>query len=142
MAKPSRTESESLKENDGSEPSGYAPSYASHRRKAPNESAAALAGASGAGEATNQNRHGHPNSLSAQRQRILDRLRMGSADTLTLRRELDVLMPAARIHELIHKFGEPILSTRVTRETESGRKHRGIALYALLPGGEGGNHGA
>lgn len=138
MAKPSRTESASPKENNDSEASSYARSYASHRRKTPNEGAASLAGQRGAGEATDQNRHGHPNSLSAQRQRILDRLRMGSADTLTLRRELDVLMPAARIHELIHKFGRSILSTRVTRETEAGRKHRGVALYTLLPGGDGG----
>lgn len=74
----------------------------------------------------------HPNSLSAQRQRILERLRMGPADTITLRREEDVLMPAARIHELIHRFGYGIHSTRISRETEAGVLHRGISRYALL----------
>ncbi len=76
--------------------------------------------------------HEHANSLSAQRQRVLNRLRLGPADTLVLRREEDVLMPAARIHELIHRFGFTILSTRVRRQTEAGRQHHGIALYALL----------
>jgi len=103
------------------------------------QSAADLAGSDGATHQSKQSQH--PNSLSAQRQRVIERLRKGPADTLTLRREEDVLMPAARVHELIHRFGYSITSLRVRRETEIGRLHNGIALYALMAEPVGGAHG-
>lgn len=47
-------------------------------------------------------KHYHTSSDS-QRSRIMSRLREGAATTLQLRRDEDVLMPAARIFELRHK---------------------------------------
>ena len=43
------------------------------------------------------------NSSEAQRARLLEHLKQfGSATTIELRRDLDVMMPAARAHELRH----------------------------------------
>uniref|UniRef100_E6PQ93 Winged helix-turn-helix domain-containing protein n=1 Tax=mine drainage metagenome TaxID=410659 RepID=E6PQ93_9ZZZZ len=94
------------------------------------ENAASLAGLRGA--STQQNgQQRHPNTLNAQRQRVIERLRKGSADTITLRRDEDIMMPATRVHELRHQFGFDILSTRVKRETDIGRPHT-VAMYTLL----------
>lgn len=72
------------------------------------------------------------NSLEAQRKRLIDALRCGPITTIEARRNLDILMPAARVHELKHKHGEPIDKVWVRQETESGKLHR-IARYFLLP---------
>jgi hypothetical protein len=72
------------------------------------------------------------NSAEAQRARLLAALRRGPMTTLEIRRELDVLMPAARIHELRHLYRKNILTVRVHRQTESGQVHS-VALYALQP---------
>ncbi len=72
------------------------------------------------------------NSRRAQQQRLLDYLRKhGSIDTVTARRELDTMMPAARIFELRHEQGFDIVSQRVRRETDHGRTHS-VALYVLV----------
>jgi hypothetical protein len=59
-------------------------------------------------------------STADQRQRILERLRLGPATTIELREELDVMAPAPRIHELRHNDGYEIHSRRVIDETRPG----------------------
>ena len=71
-------------------------------------------------------------SLEAQRKRLMDALRCGPITTIEARRNLDILMPAARVHELKHKQGEPIDKVMVQQETDNGKLHR-IARYFLLP---------
>ena len=73
------------------------------------------------------------NSAHAQRQRLLARLRSGPLSTIGARRELDILMPAARVHELRHREGWEIQTLRREEETESGKKHN-VALYVLQCG--------
>lgn len=69
-------------------------------------------------------------SSSAQRTRLLARLRLGPIDTLSARSELNILMPAARIKELKER-GHPIRVQRINMTDEQGRTHHGIALYYL-----------
>lgn len=74
------------------------------------------------------------NSAAAQRAKLLDRLLVGPLTTLEARRPpLDVLHPAARIHELRHGAGYNILMTWIKQPTEAGRVHR-VALYSMQPG--------
>lgn len=73
----------------------------------------------------------HNTSANAQRARLLERLRHGPIDTITARRELNTLMPAARIKELRDE-GHRIITARITLVDEDGRTHHGIALYALV----------
>ncbi|GEM_PF-1523670 len=70
------------------------------------------------------------NSTEAQRQRLLERLRTGPLSTIEARRDLDILMPAARVHELRHRDGWNIQTLRIPEETECGKKHN-VALYVL-----------
>jgi hypothetical protein len=78
--------------------------------------------------------HGDSNSAHSQRQRLLQWLReYGSIDTITARRELDVMHPAARIQEL-KKRGYLIDTVWIDRPTDCGKLHR-VALYVLQPGG-------
>lgn len=72
------------------------------------------------------------NSASAQRARLLQRLRIAPLDTLEARKMLDILMPAARICEL-RKQGNRIDTVRVARPTDEGKLHS-VALYVLQPG--------
>lgn len=66
----------------------------------------------------------HGNSADDQRQRLLAHLREhGSIDTLTARKRLDILMPAARIFEL-RAMGFVLPLVWVRRHTEAGRSHR------------------
>lgn len=74
-------------------------------------------------------------SASAQRARLLARLQHGPVDTITARRELNILMPAARIKELRER-GHPILAQRISMTDDQGRTHHGIALYYLPQTGE------
>jgi hypothetical protein len=74
----------------------------------------------------------HHNSVEVQRQRILDRLRIGPASTLQLRSELDVLAVGARIFEL-RRDGHPIDTLTVTEATACGQPHR-VARYYLRRG--------
>ena len=69
-------------------------------------------------------------STEAQRARLLAWLKPGPIDTITARRELNILAPAARIIEL--RFaGYPINTQRITLTDDQGRTHNGIALYFL-----------
>ena len=71
-------------------------------------------------------------SASAQRARLLDALRCGPVTTIEARRNLDILMPAARVHELRHRFGALIDTIRIAQPTDSGKLHN-VAQYILLP---------
>lgn len=80
----------------------------------------------------------HFNSLAAQRQRLMDWFRAhGMVSTLAARRELDILAPAARVHELRHRYGLKIDLVWVKEPTDCGRVHR-VGQYVLRP--EGGVH--
>jgi hypothetical protein len=72
-------------------------------------------------------------STENQRQIILEALRTGPKDTIALRGNYGVLMPAPRIGELKHRFGYNIETVRVTRHTQDGVLHSRIALYVLHP---------
>ena len=73
-------------------------------------------------------------SAEAQRARLLDALRCAPITTIEARRNLDILMPAARVHELKHRHGHDIRTLRVRQETDSGKLHS-IAKYVLFVGG-------
>lgn len=70
------------------------------------------------------------NSAAAQRAKALDLLRGGPKSTLQLRRDGDILAPAARVLELKRR-GFDILTEWVHQATDSGKLHR-VALYVLL----------
>lgn len=71
------------------------------------------------------------NSAHDQRKRLIDWLMIhGSIDTITARRELDILMPGARIHELRHRFGHRIDTVRTKLPTDCGKPHN-VAMYVL-----------
>lgn len=70
------------------------------------------------------------NDAAAQRRRALDLLRSGPKSTIQLRRDADILAPAARILELKRR-GFDILTHWVHHATDSGKLHR-VALYVLL----------
>ncbi|OIQ83769.1 hypothetical protein GALL_344310 [mine drainage metagenome] len=98
----------------------------------PERDDAANSGGSCGVKAKQSDQYANGNSRRAQQQRLLDYLRKhGSIDTVTARRELDTMMPAARIFELRHEQGYDIVSHRVRRETDYGRTHS-VALYTLL----------
>lgn len=70
------------------------------------------------------------NSAAAQRRKALDLLRSGPKSTLQLRRDGDILAPAARILEL-RRRGVEIITHWVHQATDCGKLHR-VALYVLL----------
>ena len=70
------------------------------------------------------------NGAAAQRRRALDLLRSGPKSTIQLRRDGDILAPAARILELKQR-GFDILTQWAHQATDSGKLHR-VALYVLL----------
>ena len=72
------------------------------------------------------------NSSQSQRLRLLESLKVAPVDTITARRELDVMHPAARFQELKQR-GNLIDTVRVGRASDCGKVHR-VALYVLLPG--------
>ena len=73
------------------------------------------------------------NSTFAQRKRILEAQREGLKSAIWIRRELDVLMPAARIFELRHNEGFNIQTNRRYESTDVGKQHS-VAEYILMPG--------
>ncbi|NTV69877.1 MAG: hypothetical protein HGA71_07000 [Azonexaceae bacterium] len=73
-------------------------------------------------------------SAEAQRKRLIDALRCGPITTIEARRNLDILMPAARVHELKHRHGFDIQTIRVRQETDCGKLHS-VAKYVLVVGG-------
>lgn len=81
----------------------------------------------------NPDRHYADLSAEAQRKRLIDALRCGPVTTIEARRNLDILMPAARIHELKHRHGFDIQTVRVRQETECGKLHS-VAKYVLMTG--------
>lgn len=80
--------------------------------------------------ASHNQSHCHSTSAFAQRAFILELLRQGPADTLTIRSELSVLMPATRIFELKQR-GFDIETHRISTIDENGTVHHGVALYVL-----------
>jgi hypothetical protein len=81
----------------------------------------------------NYSRAVNDTSLGAQRQRLLSHLRHDSIDTITARRELNIMHPAMRVKEL-REAGHNIATIRVDRHDTEGRKHRQVALYVLQVG--------
>lgn len=73
---------------------------------------------------------GNSNSADAQRQRLLDRLKVAPVDTVTARRDLDILGVAQRIIEL-RRFHR-IDTVWTKQQTDCGKVHR-VALYVLQP---------
>ena len=69
------------------------------------------------------------NSVFAQRNRILDFVRKRPLDTLTERKELDIMHPAARVMEL-RKRGFRIKTIAIDRPSNCGKIHR-VACYVL-----------
>lgn len=72
------------------------------------------------------------NTAIAQRKRILDFLRIRPLDTLTARKELEVMHPAARVMEL-RKRGFRIKTIEIDRQSDCGKIHR-VACYVLEAG--------
>jgi len=76
------------------------------------------------------------NSSEAQRQRLYSWLKVhGMIGTLAARRDLDILAPAARVHELRHRFGLEIDLIWANEPTDCGRVHR-VGMYVLRPAAE------
>ena len=69
------------------------------------------------------------NSARSQRMRLLRRLRESNLTTIEARRDLDILMPAARVFEL-RAIGHDIATVWTSAPTDCGRTHR-IARYVL-----------
>ena len=69
------------------------------------------------------------NSAHSQRMRLLKKLRESNVTTIEARRDLDILMPAARVFEL-RAIGHDIATIWTNAPTDSGRIHR-IARYVL-----------
>lgn len=94
--------------------------------------AAEVLDAPGAAQEVTTSKANHTgNTLEAQRSRALDWLkRFGSATTIELRRDCDIMMPAARIHELRHKFGCNITTLWTHQQTDCGKLHR-VARYVI-----------
>ena len=74
------------------------------------------------------------NSAADQRARLLTALRHRSVTTVQARRDLDIMMPAARVHELRHREGFDISTVWCDERTECGAVHR-VARYVLKTGG-------
>ncbi|MFM0569135.1 helix-turn-helix domain-containing protein [Paraburkholderia caledonica] len=72
------------------------------------------------------------NSADDQRARLLEALETGPLTTIEIRRDLDIMMPAARVWELRHRLGKNIAMVWTDRPTDGGRMHR-VALYYLPP---------
>lgn len=75
-------------------------------------------------------RHFSDNSTAAQRARLRDALRIAPVSTIQARRNLDIMMPGARVHELRHREGLTIDTVRTKEPTECGKLHT-VALYVL-----------
>ncbi len=73
----------------------------------------------------------HSNGIGAQLSRVIAALRTGPKSTVELRRDFDVMMPAARVHQLRGK-GHEIITLRTTETTECGKSHQRVAKYVLI----------
>ncbi|WP_085695351.1 MULTISPECIES: helix-turn-helix domain-containing protein [unclassified Pseudomonas] len=81
-------------------------------------------------QASRENTPVENTSGTAQRARLLERLKAGPIDTFTAVRELNIVRPGARICEL-RALGHNILTHRVNLTDDQGRRHGGMALYYL-----------
>ncbi len=97
-----------------------------------NEKAPVAAGANSRKQKQDNPNNINANSAAAQRMRLLDLLRLGPVSTIKARRELDILMPAARVHELRHRYGHEIDLVWHDEPTDCGKIHR-VGLYVLQP---------
>ncbi|MBD8898370.1 helix-turn-helix domain-containing protein [Rhodanobacter sp. DHG33] len=73
-------------------------------------------------------------TTGAQRHRLLAHLKCKAIDTITARRDLNVMHPAMRVKEL-REAGHPIVTVRISRADTEGRQHHNVALYTLMSGG-------
>ena len=75
------------------------------------------------------------NSSTAQRKRVLTALELSHCGltTVELRELHDVMMPAARVHELRHQYDKNIKTIYATATNAQGNQHR-VARYVLLIG--------
>ena len=76
------------------------------------------------------------NSTTVQRQRLIEALRMRGPSGLTtiqIREQLDIMMPAARVHELRWKLGYNIQQVRDKDENAQGNRHT-CSRYVLVAG--------
>ena len=72
----------------------------------------------------------NPNSAIAQRARLLAALKLNAVTTLSARRDMDVMHPAARIMEL-RALGNDISMTWSRELSDSGEHHR-VGRYTLM----------
>jgi hypothetical protein len=73
-------------------------------------------------------------NVQDQRSRLRKRLKeQGSVTLIEARHELDITMPATRVHELRHAYGFNISTKRERIENPGGGKHP-FARYTLLEG--------
>lgn len=73
-------------------------------------------------------------TAAAQRHRLLAHLKHEAIDTITARRDLNVMHPAMRVKEL-REDNYRIVTVRVSRADTEGRQHHNVALYTLVSGG-------
>lgn len=69
-------------------------------------------------------------TTKVQRKKLLAALQVAPITTIEARRDLDIMMPAARIHELRHKLGYVIDLVWTMQQTDNGKLHR-VARYVL-----------
>ncbi|WP_437883540.1 helix-turn-helix domain-containing protein [Pseudomonas sp. LRF_L74] len=81
-------------------------------------------------KASPKNTQPNNTSAEAQRARLLERLQEGPVSTIEARRDLNILMPAARVKEL-RTAGHVIQTHRMRLHDDQGRPHSGVALYLL-----------
>lgn len=72
-------------------------------------------------------------TVTSQQQRLLVWLKEKSISTLVARQALNIMMPAARVHELRHKFHHNIVRDWIVDFDAAGRPHR-VGRYCLLSG--------
>lgn len=75
-------------------------------------------------------------SLEAQRMRLLQALRKAGSKgvtTIQARHQLNIMMPAARVHSLRHDLGLNVQTIWTEETNPEGFPHR-CARYVLLPG--------
>lgn len=69
------------------------------------------------------------NTVEAQRQKILEALKRGPLSSIRAIEELDILRPAARVHELRNKGFE--IHTHWSVDHINGKPHK-VAQYVML----------
>ena len=86
--------------------------------------------------AGSQSHTANSNAAAAQCQRLLEALRLAGSDGLTtiqIREQLDIMMPAARVHEL--RWGQGLNITLVwSHDRNAQGKHHTCGRYVLLAG--------